>query len=316
MQNGASIGFPGQGVSSAVQDLNLAVCPLCASQNGLPLFTQSGYTLINCDNCDLSFIHPYPRDAGQHHETVAEYDYAEMDVVSCATQYENEKLFYQRYFDLIDEECRAARSVLDVGCGCGHLLERLAKHPQLKRAGIELNRARAAYARQKARCEIFQAPIEELGGGRRFDVISLINVLSHITDIRNFFEKLRRLLTERGRVIIKTGEMRRDVKKSAIFDWEFPDHLQFLGWRTMDYISAKSGFRVRRHLRTPLSRERFAASTWRMQGRSGLRNALKNGVARVPFALTLLASCYNAVHPASIFSSFIVLEAEQEGPAT
>jgi hypothetical protein len=110
--------------------------------------------------------------------------------------------------------------------------------------------------------------------------------------------------------------MKRDVKKSAIFDWEFPDHLQFLGSRTIDYISAKSGFRVRRHLRVPLARERFAASTWRMQGRSGLRNALKTGVARVPFALTLLATCYNAVHGASISSSFIVLEAEQQGSAT
>jgi SAM-dependent methyltransferase len=310
MENSPSIGFPGQGVSSAVGDLKVAVCPLCSSQSGLPLFTQSAYTLMHCEECDLSFIHPYPKDAKQHHETVAEYDYAEMEVVRCTTQYNNERLFYQRYFDLIDEVCRDAQSVLDVGCGCGHLLERLAMHPQLLRAGIELNRERAAYAKKKARCEILQTPIEELEGERRFDVISLINVISHVPNISNFFDRLRRLLAERGRVIIKTGEVGRDVKRSAIFDWEFPDHLQFLGWRTMDYICAKSGFRVRKHLRIPLARERFAASTWRMQGRSGLRNALKGGVARVPLALTFLASCYEVVHGRSISSSFIVLEAE------
>ena len=297
-------------MSSAVDDLNVAVCPLCSSHNGLPLFTQSAYTLVHCEECDLSFIHPYPKDAKQHHETVAEYDYAEMEVVRCATQYKNEKLFYHRYFDLIDEECRDAKSVLDLGCGCGHLLERLAIHPQLKRAGIELNRERAAFARKAARCEIFQTPIEELEGDRRFDVIAMINVISHVPNIGDFFERLRRLLTERGRVIIKTGEVKREVKRSAIFDWEFPDHLQFLGWRTLDYICAKNGFRVRKHLRTPLARERFAATTWRMQGRSGLRNALKGGVARVPFALTFLASCYDALHRGSISSSYIVLEAK------
>jgi len=310
MENSTSIGFLGQGVSSALADVNVAVCPLCASQNVSPLFVQGAYTLTHCGDCDLSFIHPYPKDAKRHHSVVAEYDYAEMEVVRCATQYKNEKLFYERYFALIDAECREAASVLDVGCGCGHLLERLSIHPQLDRTGIELNRERAAFARKVARCDIFESSIEELRGERRFDVISLINVISHVPDFGNFFEKLRRLLAERGRVIIKTGEMKPDVKRSAIFDWEFPDHLQFLGWRTMDYICAKSGFRVRKHLRTTLAKERFAATTWRMQGRSRLRNAVKAGVSRVPLALTFLASCYGAVHRESISSSFIVLEAE------
>ena len=310
MENSVSIGFPGQGVSSAVDDLKMAVCPLCASQNGSPLFEESAYTLLHCEECDLSFIHPYPKNAKQHHDVVAEYDYTEMDVVHCATQYRNEQLFYERYFELIDAECRAAASVLDVGCGCGHLLERLAIHVRLERVGIELNRERAAFARKVARCEILAAPIEELARDRRFDVISLINVISHVPNLSNFLTRLRCLLTERGRVIIKTGEMRRDVKKSAIFDWEFPDHLQFLGCRTLDYICAKSGFRVRKHLRTSLARERFAASSWKMRGRSGVRNAIKSGLAHVPFALTFVASCYEAVHRGRIWSSFMVLEAE------
>ena len=310
MGNSASLGFPGQGVSSVVGELKVAVCPLCASQSGSPLFAQSGYTLMHCEECDLSFIHPYPQDAKTHHDVVAAYDYAEMEVVRCATQYENEKLFYERYFGLIDAECREATAVLDIGCGCGHLLERLAIHERLQRVGIELNRERAAFARKVARCEILEVPLEELGRDARFSVISLINVISHVPNINSFFERLRSLLTERGKVIIKTGEMKQDVKRSAIFDWEFPDHLQFLGWRTLDYISARSGFRVRKHLRTSLARERFAASTWKMQGRSGLRNLLKSGVTRIPFALTLLASCYEAVHGGSISSSFIVLEAD------
>jgi len=310
MGSSASIGFPGQSVTSAVTDLKLTICPLCSSQNGVPLFTQRTYTLMHCEACDLAFIHPYPKNATQHHEAVSEYDYAELEVVRCAKQYENEKLFYERYFELIDGECRKASSVLDVGCGCGHLLERLAVHRQLERAGIELNRERAEFARKTARCEIFEAPIEEFGAGRRFDVIALINVISHIPNIDSLFQRLRCLLREGGKVVIKTGEMKRDVKKSAIFDWEFPDHLHFLGWRTLEYICARHGFRVHKHLRTTLAKERFAASTWRMKGRSGTRNAIKAAVARVPFALSILATCYEAVHHGSISSSFIVLQAD------
>jgi 2-polyprenyl-3-methyl-5-hydroxy-6-metoxy-1,4-benzoquinol methylase len=310
MGSSASIGFPGQSVSAAVADLKSAACPLCDARNSLSLFTQSSYTLMHCEECDLSFIHPYPKNVKQHHEAVSEYKYAEMEVVRCATQYKNEKLFYERYFELVDAECREASSFLDVGCGCGHLLERLAVHDKLQRVGIELNRERAEFARKTAGCEIVEAPIEDFGAQRHFDVIALINVISHIPDIGQLFGRLRCLLAEGGRVIIKTGEMKREVKKSALFDWEFPDHLHFLGWRTLEYICARHGFRVRKHLRTTLAKERFAASTWRMKGRSGMRNAIKTGVAHMPFALELLASCYDAVHHGSISSSFIVLQAE------
>lgn len=309
MERSASIGLPGQDVSLAAVDVKGAACPLCGSLDASPRFRQGQHTLMRCGGCDLSFIWPFP-DSRQHHAAVSEYDYPELEVLRCATQYRNEKLFYERYFDAIELECRAASSILDVGCGCGHLLERLAANPRLARSGIELNRERARFARRVARCEVFEVPVEELDCGRRFDVITLINVLSHVPDLRLLFEKLRALLAERGKVILKTGELQSHVKKSAIFDWEFPDHLHFLGWRTMEYISAKHGLRIAKHLRNSLSKERFAPSTWKMTGRSGLRNAIKGGIARVPFALPALARCYDAVHKGSVSSSFIVLHAE------
>jgi SAM-dependent methyltransferase len=306
----SAIGIPGQSVSTAVADLKLAVCPLCASQSSKPLFAQRMHTLMHCEECDLSFIHPYPKDVKRHHEAVSDYAYEDLEVVRCATQYNNEKLFYDRYFDLIHRECAGASSILDVGCGCGHLLERLAEYPQMARAGIELNRDRARFARKTARCDVFEVPVEEFAGARCFDMVTLINVISHIPNIGQFFEKLRCLLTERGKVVLKTGEMKANVKRSAIFDWEFPDHLQFFGWRTLEYIATAYGFEVEKHFRIPLSSERFARSTWCMTGRSGIRNAIKGVVAHVPLALPFLASCYDAVHQGSISSSFIVLRAE------
>ena len=306
----SAIGIPGQSVSTAIDDLKLAVCPLCGSPNSEALFTQRTHTLMRCGVCDLAFIHPYPKNAAQHHGAVSDYDYDDLEVVRCATQYNNEKLFYDRYFDLIHRECAGASSFLDVGCGCGHLLERLAEYPQLARVGIELNRERARFARRAAQCEIFEVPVEEFSGARRFDVITLINVFSHVPDISQLFQRLRCLLTVRGKVILKTGEMKASVKRSAIFDWEFPDHLQFLGWHTLEYISATFGFQIEKHVRVPLSKERFARTTWNMKGRSVVRNMVKGAVANTPFALQFLASCYDAVHQGSISSSFIVLRAE------
>ena len=95
--------------------------------------------------------------------------------------------------------------------------------PDLYRAGVELNRQRAAQARRVAHCEVFDLPIEDFPTTRRFDVITLINVFSHIPGIDRLFEKLRLLLNDNGKIILRTGEMRKDVRKSAIFDWEIPD---------------------------------------------------------------------------------------------
>lgn len=283
------------------------VCPLCGSSQVKALFAQRGYSLMTCGDCELFFIDPYPRDVDRQHEVVATHTYEDFQLLETAKHYEYEVNFYRNYFDLIERECLQATSILDVGCGCGHLLERLAVRPDLYRAGVELNRQRAAQARRVARCEVFDIPIEDFPPTRRFDVIILINVFSHIPGIDRLFEKLRSLLNENGKIILRTGEMRRDVKKSAIFDWEIPDHLQFLGLKTLEFLAQKHGFEIQVHRRTALSKELFAPATWRMKGRSAVRNRIKSIVARISFALPLLEQFYELIHRSSVFSSFIVL---------
>jgi len=284
-----------------------SVCPLCGSSQAKALFAQRGYSLMACGVCELFFIDPYPRDIDRQHELVATHTYEDFQLLETTKHYEYEVNFYRNYFDLIERECLQATSILDVGCGCGHLLERLAARPDLYRAGVELNRQRAAQARRVAHCEVFDIPIEDFPRTRRFDVITLINVFSHIPGIDRLFEKLRSLLNENGKIIMKTGEMSRDVKKSAIFDWEIPDHLQFLGLNTLKFLVQKHGFEIQAHCRTALSKELFAPGTWRMKGRSVVRNRIKSTVARISFALPVLEQFYELIHRGSVFSSFIVL---------
>jgi Cyclopropane fatty acid synthase and related methyltransferases len=260
-----------------------------------------------CGVCELFFIDPYPRDIDRQHEVVATQAYEDFQLLETAKHYEYEVNFYRNYFELILRECADARSILDVGCGCGHLLERLAARSDLYRAGVELNRQRAAQARRVARCEVFDIPIEDFPATRRFDVITLINVFSHIPGIDRLFEKLRSLLNDNGKIILRTGEMKKDVRKSAIFDWEIPDHLQFLGLNTLEFLAQKHGFEIQLGRRAALSKELFAPGTWRMKGRSVVRNRIKSLVAGISFALPLMEQFYELIHRSSVFSSFIVL---------
>lgn len=259
---------------------------------------------MQCSHCHLFYIDPYPRAAGHHHKRVERYAYEDLKILDARNHYASEVGFYRNYFGPISEQVNGAASFLDVGCGTGRLLELLAGR-NLYRAGIELNHSRAAFARSVARCEIFEQPIEEYSG-RRFDVIALINVLSHIPSLAGLFARLTTLLADRGKLIIKTGEVQSHVKKTALHDWSIPDHLQFLGAGTAAFIAREYGLYLQSCKRIPLSEEMFSMNTWTAKGRSPFRNCVKSAVVHFPGSLRVMRSCCEFIHRESVMSSFLV----------
>ncbi|MFC1975742.1 class I SAM-dependent methyltransferase [Chloroflexota bacterium] len=282
-----------------------ASCPLCKSNESRYCFSERGYKLLSCNTCDLFYIDPYPENV---HEHVQKYDYDNLEILNPNRHYQTEIQLQKMYFELIAQELDEATTLLDVGCGTGHFLERLQNYPNLYRAGIELNKDRAAMARKKAGCDIFQIPIEEFNVEVRFDVVTMTNVLSHIPDFERLFGKLRAILTPHGKLILKVGEMKKNVAKSDVFDWQIPDHLHFLGLNTIDYICQDFNFKIRKHRRIPLSQDMFSPVYFKSPGRSKIRNIIKNLLVYTPFALPTLAKIYDIRTGQRIYSSFIVLE--------
>ncbi|MEM8680964.1 MAG: class I SAM-dependent methyltransferase, partial [Planctomycetota bacterium] len=243
----------------------------------------------------MLYISPYPQTE-EIYETVAEYEYEELGILDSERHYQSNIRYYERFFPMVSQECTGAESLLDVGCGTGRLLELCGQLPGLRRVGIELNKDRAQFARQKAGCEIVEQPIQSYRPEHTFDVITLMNLFSHVPDLAGFFAAVRGLLSEHGKVILKVGELARDIKKSAVYDWQIPDHLQFLGLKTMDVLAGKFNFKITRHDREPLSAEMFSTWRWRVPGRSRARNLVKSTVAATPGALPLLRQLYRMQH--------------------
>lgn len=290
--------------------MQIPVCPLCKSENSEVRFSEKPYDLNFCNTCELFFIHPYPSDIDQQHDRVRDYSYEEIEIINPESKYLSEIQFYRRYFPLIDQECNGAASILDVGCGSGRLLELLRKYPDLIKIGIELNSSRAEMARKIAGCEILQVPIESFSIEKQFDVITMINVLSHIPFFDSLFSSIRSLMAENGKLILKVSEMSKDVKKGAMYDWAIPDHLQFLGLNTVNYICDKYGFKILKHYRIPFSDDLFSKERFVAPGRNATRNTFKKVVLYTPYALSLLKRFYNISHGNTIFSSLIVLGME------
>ena len=286
--------------------MNNTECPLCGGQENKKCFSERRHDFLSCSNCGLFFIDPYGADA---HEKVPEYNYDDLQIIKPEKFHISSTNYYKRLLlSRIKEECANAKSILDVGCGTGALLALLKnERPDMRRVGVELNTERFEFAKKSAECEIYQIPLEKFSYDSKFDVITMINVLSHIPSFDSLFDSIHNLLSADGKFILKVGEMEADVEKNAIFDWGIPDHLHFLGIHTMDYICEKYGFKIIHHDRRPLSEDMFSFGRWYSPGRSSVRNLAKRIIALTPFALRGLRILYNMKHGEKIYSSFIVV---------
>jgi SAM-dependent methyltransferase len=282
------------------------ICPLCGGDQKEKYFSEKSYDVMRCITCGLFYISPYGIDV---HQKVSTYDYDDLQIIDPKSSYYASKIFYKtKYLSYILDECVGAKSILDIGCGTGALLEFLYKsNPKIVRIGIELNKRRAEYARTTANCEIYQVPIEKFSYNGKFDVITMINVLSHIPSFDDLFKSIHNLLARDGKLILKVGEITVDVKKGAVFDWGIPDHLHFLGMNTIQYICSKFGFKIIRHEKQLLSAELFSRDRWLAPGRSSTRNFIKRLVVMTPFALLILRKLYEMRYGKEIWSSFLVL---------
>ena len=283
----------------------MPTCPLCGRQESDHAFFKKGYDLRCCRSCELFYIYPYP-GVDEKHGHVSGYEYKEIEVLDVTRSYAEAK-HGDVFLEDVLGDCSQARSVLDVGCGTGYLLERLGVYPHLRRVGIELNHERAEFARKVAGCKIFEIPVESFDTHDKFDVITLINVFSHIPSLDSLLTGLRGLLSSNGKLIIRTSEMRRGVNRWAQFSWGIPDDIHFLGMGTLDYIRKRYNFCVDQHVMLPFAQKAFQANRWKAKGRSTAMNLLKQVVVYMPFAMPLLRRTYKLIAGDKFYLSYIVL---------
>ena len=139
-----------------------------------------------------------------------------------------------------------------------------------------------------------------------------MNVLSHVCSFDGLFKAIKDLLNPGGKIIIKTGVLAPNVKRTDVFDWEIPDHLHFLGLETIHHICRKYGLILLEHHRRPLSEELFSRRSLLLAGRSTWRNAVKKILAYTPLVVELLRLLYERRHDRRVFSSLMLLTVQNQ----
>lgn len=264
-------------------------CDCCGSSAWTELFSENGVRLGRCPDCDLLYIADIPEPERRMTELEQGHYAGARSVLDARKQIAAERVLereFREYVVLAKRHVDSGRW-LDVGCGGGLLLE-LASEAGYEAEGIELTADRRAVALEVTGLPVHGVPVEELGyPDGSFDVITLINVFSHLTTPAGTLAELRRILRPGGVLILATGEMTDGVQKSHVHNWNLGDHLYFLGDRTMRQYADRLGYSIAHHERSWLPARLATRDALRLRGRSPVKNAVKSTILHTPGAFSV-----------------------------
>jgi len=232
----------------SVSDIRLetVACPLCGGLDGGRWGAENGFACVKCSGCGLVYVNPRPStDEISHANEIGAH---RTDGEALQVVFKRSRRKAMRYattvrtiFPDIVSSTRPVRW-LDVGAGFGELVEVLQEMlPAGSQVmGIEPMAPKVAEAQARG-LPVYQADLAETGGG--FDVISLVNVFSHVPDFRDFLARLRPLLKPDGELFIETGN---GGDLQSMQDYPdllyLPDHLVFAGEAHLRDYLAQAGF--------------------------------------------------------------------------
>lgn len=157
--------------------------------------TVGSYDLARCPACTLEFAHPMaPGDGGF-------YDW----VTRQAEYYAVERWEWDRVLERL--RGRASTDVLEVGCGAGRFLSRLAAVPGVKAVGVDTTPASVDACRAQgltAYCEMLDAFAQRPEAAARFDVVCSFHCLEHVPDPKGLVVQMLSLLRPGGALYLST----------------------------------------------------------------------------------------------------------------
>jgi SAM-dependent methyltransferase len=211
--------------------------------------SDEAYTYHRCEQCGSVFLSPAPTDRLAEIYPSNYYAYAADD----ASVVERVKGWLDRrtFRPLLRSVPGGELAVLDVGGGDGWLLSRLRELDAriVRTHVVDLDPAAEAGARARGH-EYSCGRIEDFDDPGPFDVVLLLNLIEHVADPGAVLERLAKVLSPRGVILIKTPNV--DSLDARLFrrrDWggyHCPRHWVLFNRDGFVAVATRSGLAARR----------------------------------------------------------------------
>ena len=232
----------------SLNEVQNTCCPCCYSSEFIFWASERGFVVSRCKQCDILLLNPMP-----DMESVAlavgtgfhVHDGITLNVRS--RRIEKKVTRYRQYFvSRFNDICFSGQPItwLDVGCGYGEVLEAVSGTlPQGSSiVGVEPMQHKVEAARACG-LEVISGYLEPYKF--KANVISMIDIFSHIWDFRTLLKVASTNIAPGGEVFIETGNLA-DLSKRDEFPGELglPDHMIFGGERHIVKYLTDAGFEI------------------------------------------------------------------------
>jgi len=228
---------------------NDVLCPICSQPDSsfflsgrdyLSSYTRR-FTLVKCAGCGL--IRLDPQQEPEDGQALYQPDYyREMKGISKIL----ETLFLNERKRIVEKFKKPPGALLDLGCGTGGFLKVMARGGW-KAQGIEKSDKIKKYSTEENK--IYCADLLDMKfDGGSFDVITLWQVLEHLSDPKKYLAEINRLLKEDGILVVSVpniGSMQAKFGANKWFHLDVPRHIWHFTPETVSELLRRAGFRVK-----------------------------------------------------------------------
>lgn len=242
--------------------MRVSKCYFCGSEQRSFYAKENGFTLVKCASCGLLFVENRPNDneITQAHIHGKHCDPDGVTQFDITGKFDSRQL--PRYLEVLNDLFPAREAVncknwLDVGCGHGEFMAAVQQFTSAWPGGVvtvegtdpNVHKMKSA---QERGLNVFSLNINS--HKQKYDVISLLNVWSHLTDPPNFLSSLKTLLNPKGLLILETGDVEDMEPMDHFGPFYLPDHLSFASERIVVGILERLDFNILRIKKYPVLR--------------------------------------------------------------
>lgn len=236
---------------------NRLTCPICAGRAD-DKFNVAGHSIGACTSCSHQFANINPGKDHAAEQFSDEYFFGGgtsgyQDYLSSAMLIRKGA---ERYTKIVNRHCKSSSDtagirVLDVGCAAGFVMQGFKQSGWIA-SGIDPNQTMVEESRANgfaARCATLETVFDETSLAKRteeyFDLISMIQVIAHLSDLTKAASNLRRLLRADGFVLVETWDSASFTAKLLGERWhEYspPNVLHYFSKNSLDKLFVDAGF--------------------------------------------------------------------------
>jgi 2-polyprenyl-3-methyl-5-hydroxy-6-metoxy-1,4-benzoquinol methylase len=232
-------------IPDPAESSRLIACAVCGEDRPQPHWQCDGFSFVRCDSCGHVYQNPQP-EAG---DLVDRYDdeYAAYEVENAGNFLDLmlKGLGDVRFFERV-EASGTDRSLLDIGCATGALLEH-AKRQGYRVQGVEVCVPAAEYAERHRGVPVAIGTLDEVDlGGDRYGAAHFSHVIEHVPDPRAFLAEVRRRLYPGGLMVVVTPNTAGLQARLFGAEWRsaIADHVHLFSRRNLRRLVTQTGFRV------------------------------------------------------------------------